>query len=134
VLFVVPWSLLDGWSQRARDPCSPLGPAPDHLRPAVSAVALGGLHSLAIHAKGVPVNPERRVADAARDAVLIPSGFSVVVQARNEHQRGTPWRNRRIMPVGASQLAQFRLSGRRTRRSDCPRSRSIGRGNNMLHG
>jgi hypothetical protein len=73
-------------------------PTNDHLRAAEATVVLGG-HSLVIHAKGVPakgvpVNPERRMADAARNAVLIPSGLSGVVMTRHEHQRGTSRRDR----------------------------------------
>ena len=65
--------------------CSPRCPATDHLRPAVSAVVLWA-DCFAIHAKRVPVNPERLMADAARNAVLIPSGLRVVVMTRHEHQ------------------------------------------------
>jgi hypothetical protein len=94
-------------------------PATAHLRPAVSAVVLGKLHLLA-HAIGVPVNPERCVADAAREAVLIPSGLGAVVPACDEHQRGTSRGDRGVMPIGTSRLGQFRIGGRRNRRSDCP--------------
>lgn len=63
-----------------------------HLCPAEAAVALGR-HSLVIHAKRVPVNPEGSVADAARDAELIPSCLRAIVPTWDEHQRGTSWRD-----------------------------------------
>src|ERR1019366_599709 len=71
-------------SLRLPSSCSSRCPAADHLRPAVSAVVLGKLH-LIVHAIGVPVNPERGVADATRNAVFIPSGLSRVVPACDEH-------------------------------------------------
>ena len=65
-------------------PLSPRCPATDHLRAAVSTIVLGTLHSLAIHAIRAPVNSERRVANAARDAELIPEPIITTVAIQRE--------------------------------------------------
>jgi hypothetical protein len=63
--------------------------ASDHLlRPAVSAAVLEKLH-LVTHAIEVPVNHERLMANATRDAVLMPRRFPAVVRTGHKDQRRT---------------------------------------------
>ena len=78
------------------------------------------LYAFSIHAIRVPVNHERRVADAARDAEFIPSGLCTVVPAWDEHECGTSRRDCRIVSVGTLRFAQFRVGSIWKGYFDCP--------------
>ena len=78
------------------------------------------LYAFSIHAIRVPVNHERRVADAARDAEFIPSGLCTVVPAWDEHECGTSRRDCRIVSVGTLRFAQFRAGSIWKGYFDCP--------------
>lgn len=81
-------------------------PQIDHPCPTVSAEVLAVLHASS-HAIGMPINSERFVPSAAADAELIPSDLGSVMATGPEHEFRQLWRQRRIVPIRTSPLAQF---------------------------